>query len=249
MKVRHWILAVALLGSTVYGLSIPPAVGFREPDFARILVTHVPSAFIASFLFVASAIFGIAYQRKRDLKIDVKVAATVELGTLFAVFTMATGILFSALQWGRPWDNDPRQISFLFVLLFYIGLMALRSGFTDPIKKANVTSAYAIALLIPTIFLVFVFPRLPQVQAWSLHPTDTLQNGQLDGPYSTALLASFVALAWLAWEIYRFRLQSGLETLEQDHGNQQDPSQPGVTPDRVVRPVAVRDTHQTPDEE
>lgn len=245
MKPRHWILAVAILASTAYGLFIPNAKGFKTPELARILVTHVPCAFIATYFLVASAFFGIGYLRKKDLAKDVRIAATVEIGTIFALLTMATGIMFSYFQWGNLWENDPRQISFLLVCLFYIGLLALRSGFQDPTKKADVTAGYSAALLIPTVFLTFVFPRLPQVKQWSLHPTDTLQEGKLDGPYSIALLMSAVTLGWLAWEVYRHRVQVGYQLLEQeqDHAHLQT-DRPDTAPDGVVRPVPVRSEDQ-----
>lgn len=248
MKPRHWILAVLILASTAYGLFIPDAKGFKTPELARILVTHVPCAFIATFFLVASAIFGIGYLRNKDLKKDVRIAATVEIGTVFALLTMATGILFSYFQWGKLWENDPRQISFLLVCLFYIGLIALRSGFEDPTKKADVTAGYAAALLVPTVFLTFVFPRLPQVQQWSLHPTDTLQKGKLDGPHSIALTLSLIALGWLAWEVYRHRVQIGYRLLEQDHEHPSlQTDRPDSAPDGVVRPVAVRPEDQSTD--
>lgn len=247
MKLRHYILGVAILASTAYGLSIPDAKGFRDGTFARILLTHIPCAFLASILLTVAAWFGFRYLRTRDLRIDVKTAASVELGTIFALLTMATGLMFSHIQWGQMWQNDPRQISFLFVCLFYVGLLALRSGFKNPVKQAEVTGAYALALLLPMLFLTFVFPRLPQVEALTFHPNDTLPEFKLDGPYSTALAASFVTMAWLAVEVYRFRVAAGLALLESQNHEPLSAYRNGAAPDGVVRPVALREKDSTHD--
>jgi heme exporter protein C len=240
MKPRYWILGLVVLASTAYGLSIPDAKGFRDPSMARILLTHVPCAFLATILLTVSGWYGFRYLQKRQLEFDVKLAATVELGTIMALLTMATGLLFSQVQWGQPWQNDPRQISFLMVCLFYIGLIALRGGFSDPAKKASVTAAYALALLLPMLFLTFVFPRLPQVEELSFHPTRTIQQGQLDGPYRTALIASFLSTSWLSWEVIRFRILHGLKTLKENTHEIDDLNRPDSAPDGVVRPVRVR---------
>ena len=112
MKPRHWILGLAVLGSTAFGLMIPDAKGFRDPSLARILVTHVPCALIATLFLIAAAWFGFTYLRGRSLVTDVKVAACVEIGTIMAFLVLFTGMLFSQVMWGQWWQNDPRQISY-----------------------------------------------------------------------------------------------------------------------------------------
>lgn len=239
MKVRHWVLGLAVLGSTVYGLSIPDAEGFRNGYLAKILVTHVPCAFLASIFLLASAVYGAIYLRKGTAKFDVRGLAAVELGTVMALLTLVTGILFSWVQWGAPWQNDPRQISFLMVLLLYVALLALRSGFTDPQKRESVTAALSVAMVVPMVFLTFVFPRLPQVQKWSFHPTNTISEGRLDGAYGSALLLSMVVTGWLVWEVFAYRVRVGDELVNRDERNSAEEFGGSAAADVVVRPVAV----------
>lgn len=243
MKPRHWILGVLMAASTVYSLSIPDAKGFLNPASARMLTTHVPCAIIGTLFLCASAWFGFKYLRSGDLKQDIRLAASIELGTVMAFLTLGTGILFSKTQWGEWWQNDPRQMSYLIVCLFYSSLLAVRSGFKDPVQRAKVTSAYALALIIPNLFLTFVFPRLPQVI--TSHPNNTIVGGLSDPAYRTALWLSFAVFAWLLVEIYRWRVAFGEEELMEEESD-------GLKTDRidsagggVVRPVALHSENQT----
>jgi len=242
MKLRHWLLGVLIMATTVYGLVIPDAKGFRDGSLARILLTHVPCAFAASILLVASAWYGFRYLQTKDSKFDDRVVACVEVGTIFAGLTLATGILFSQVQWGSWWQNDPRQISFLMVFMFYIALLALRSGFQDPMKKESATASMALALLVPTLFLTFVFPRLPQVISWSFHPTNTIAKGELDGPYATGLWSSVFAMFWLAFEVSRYRIQIA-EKIRQAQNHES--SRPHSTRPRMVSRGPVSSENST----
>lgn len=237
MKIRHGILGICILATTIFGLLIPDAKGFRDGYLARILVTHVPCAFAASILLVASAWYGFKSLKSKDSKFDDRLIATVEVGTIFAGLTLATGVIFSKVQWGDWWQNDPRQISFLMVFLFYIALLALRSGFSDPSQKEKVSAAMAMALLVPMLFLTFVFPRLPQVISWSFHPTNTISKGLLDGPYSIALWSSVAVMFWLAYEVSHYRVT--IAQILRNSYNHETNSSHSTSP-RLARPVNVR---------
>ena len=236
---KFWRVAMGLFVAfaTMLAFLAPNAANFRNVMFARIMFVHVPSAMITSIALIGAAVVGVKYLRSRDIKLDAHMAASIEIAALFSVLTMLTGILFSKTQWGEWWQNDPRQLSFLMVMFFYLALMVARSAFPDIQKRAAASAGYAVALLIPALFLIFVFPRLPQIK--SFHPNDTLPKGQLDQWYGMTLLMNFVALGWVTCVLYKFRVKVGILELkggQDEHGSDHSSDSKSH---RVVRPVAL----------
>jgi heme exporter protein C len=127
--------------------------------------------------------------RSERRKWDVRAVSALELGFVFCILTMVTGMLFSLAQWGALWQWDPRQTSFLIAMLIYGAYFALRGAFSDPDRRANQAAAYMLAAMLPMVFLIFVFPRLPQIEAVSFHPSDTVMKGQLKGQYGYVTIA------------------------------------------------------------
>lgn len=239
-QIPQLLLALAVSGMLIFTFMVPDAELFMEPSLARILFTHVPCAFLASIFIVSSAVFGGLTLKKGTDIWAARMHASIELGTIFAALTMATGILFSKVQWGAWWHNDPRQTSFLIVLFFYAALMALRSAYSDRGRRDRTTASYAVALVLPAIFLMFVFPRLKFVEQKSFHPTRTIPEGQLDFAYSFGLWGTLAVLGWLALTIFslRKRVELAERALDDNYGHDETGSR-GSAADGVVRPVAV----------
>lgn len=216
MKLATVLFTILFGLALVYGFFVPDAKGFNQPGMARIVFYHVPSAFISSYFIGLSAFFGWKYLKTKKKDVAVRLHSAVDLGTIFALSTMLTGIIFSRVQWNAWWSNDPRQVSFLIVLLIYLALLGLRSSMTDFSQKAKVCSGYAVVALLPAIFLTFVFPRLPQVKQWSFHPSDTIPKNELDSWYSLGLYGHLAVIAFGAWIVYQLSVKTGLIELKKE---------------------------------
>ncbi len=223
MNWKTLVFVLGCIGAVVYGLTAPPAESFANPDMARILFFHLPCAFVTTGLIVHSAWLGMRFLQTRDHGFDARNAAATELALLFAALTMASGIVFSRVQWGAWWQNDPRQTSFLMVLLLCGAGVAIRGGLADEQKTAKATAAYSVATVLPMLFLIFVLPRI----LFSFHPSDTLIRGELDGAYWFGVLYGLVLLIWAARYLYVKRYEKRL--LPDD----------GDSDGAVVRPVPV----------
>ena len=223
---------------TVWGYTIPPAAQFPEPDLARILFFHLPCAIWTSLLVFWAPYLAVRLLMDKKMHWDVRCTAAQEIGFLYGLLTMATGILFSKVQWGAWWSWDPRQTSFLFVLLIYGAYFVLRAAIGDEVKRAANSAAYCIATTLPILFLIFVLPRLPQV--FSLHPSNTLVDRQLKGDYLNVFLAMLVLFGVLTVWLYNLRVRAGLAelALENVNGNLEDRGG-RAAPTGVVRPIPV----------
>jgi heme exporter protein C len=167
-------VGLAMAGIVVWTFVTPDTAGLVSPSLGRIIFWHLQPAFLATAFFIAGAWFGLVYLRRRERHFDMRSAAANEIGLLMAVYVMVSGIIFARVQWGEYWSWDPRQTSYLMVLLMYFSYFILRSTFKDPEKRASNAAGYALAGLIPVLFLTFVFPRLGLNKGLSMHPDDAL---------------------------------------------------------------------------
>lgn len=203
-------LAVAI--GVVASYLVPDAPAFQRPELARIFFWHFPCPMLASILLMLGA-----YQSVRcllstgraRLEWDLRARTSLEIGYMFCLLTMATGIVFSLAQWNAWWQWDPRQTSFLYVLLLYAAYFGLRGAYSDPERRSAIASAYAAFSILPALFLIFVYPRLPQISEKSFHPTDSIMGGNIKGWYAVVIVYVLTLVCILTVWLYRLAIRAG----------------------------------------
>jgi len=133
----------------------------------RIIIMHVPTAWLATLAFGISALYSALYLRRRRPGDDDRALAAVEQGFLFAILATATGSIFAKVVWGSFWNWDPRETSILVLLLIYGAYFALRSAIDDTERRQQLAAAYAVLAFVTVPLLIFVIPRWAES---SLHP-------------------------------------------------------------------------------
>ena len=158
-------------------------------ESARIVIFHVPTAWVGTLAFLISCITSVMYLWKRQPIDDIRASVSAALGLVFCTLATITGAVFAKIMWGAYWNWDPRQTSITFLLLIYAAYFALRGAIQDPEQRATLAAVYAILAFVTVPFLMFVVPRI----YWSLHP-DTIINtrgvNEFDSRYTWVLLAS-----------------------------------------------------------
>lgn len=211
---------------------------FQRPDLARIFFWHFPCPMIASWLLLQGAWYSYRSIQTKTLLADAKAHSTLKVGFLFCLLTMASGIVFSKSEWGAWWQWDPRQTSFLLVILLYGAYFVVRGAYQEAERKAAFASAYVMAATLPAMFLIFVFPRLPQVSTDSLHPTDAVLGGHIHGGYAVVIWLTLIVASVLA--VWLYRIQMRLATIEITLNNYElEISRGGTAHAPVVRPVRL----------
>jgi len=148
-------------------LYVPAIPGFGATgETARIIVYHVPAAWIAVLAYLMSTVHSVAYLVTRDPSRDRRAVVNAELGTVFCLLATVTGAIWSRAAWGMYWNWDPRQTSIAVLLLIYASYFVLRGALSDAARRARLSAVYAILAFVTVPFLVFVVPRVFP----SLHP-------------------------------------------------------------------------------
>ncbi len=158
-------------------LVVPQYVGLG--DTGRIIIMHVPTAWVTSIAFAVSAFYSIRYLRSRRPADDAYALASAEAGFVFCALATITGAIFAQIVWGVFWNWDPRETSILVLLLIYAAYFALRSSIDDMERRRRLAAAYNIFAGITMPFLLFIAPR---VSDSTLHPNCAfLPGGKCEG--------------------------------------------------------------------
>ena len=237
--IRGPILLIGIPLATFHASLVPDAKNFLYPEFARIFFWHFPCPMMATLTVCTGLYFSCKYLATRDEKWDVRAASSHEMAMIFIILTMISGIFFSRIQWNAWWQNDPRQVSFLLVTVFYLAYFVIRVAFTDQEKRASNAAAFAIAAFLPFMFLTFVYPRLPQII--NNHPNDTIMGGNLKGGYAWVTIELLILVSMIANWIYELRSRAGVLELEVEKYGDIQNTRSSTTDTPVVRRISVSD--------
>jgi heme exporter protein C len=183
---RFTRIADRILPFAAVGAALALAIGFylalfvSPPDYqqgesVRIMYVHVPSAWMALFIYVAIAVASAVALIWRHPLADLAARASSPVGAGFAFLTLVTGSLWGRPMWGTWWEWDGRLTSMLILFFLYLGHMALMNAFEDSQRGHRAAAILALVGVVNIPIIKF------SVDWWStLHqPASVLR---LDGP-------------------------------------------------------------------
>lgn len=141
-----WLFGLTVL-FTGWGLYealfvVPP--DYQQGESYRILFVHVPSAWMALFIYVVMAVAGLIGLVWRMKVAEIVAMSCAPIGAAFTFVTLATGSLWGKPMWGTWWEWDARLTSELFLLFLYLGVMGLYAAIEDRRKAARAAALLAL---------------------------------------------------------------------------------------------------------
>ena len=140
-----FIAIIALFSGLYFGLFDSPK-DYQQGDAVRIMYVHVPSAWLASFLYFSLAISCVFYLVWKHPLADLVSSSIAPIGALFSALTLVTGSLWGKPMWGTWWVWDARLTSMLVLFFFYLGYILLSNAFERKIDGSKTASVLAIAV-------------------------------------------------------------------------------------------------------
>lgn len=174
----------------------------------RNIYYHVSLWFAMILLYLVSAIKSVQFLRTGSIQFDEQSKSLAEVGTLFGLLGLVTGMLWAAFTWGTFWSFDVKQNMSAVAILIYLAYFILRSSIEDLDKQARIAAAYNIFAFVALIPLIFVVPRLTD----SLHPGNggnpALGSDDLDNTmrlvFYPAVVGWILMGLWIANIVYRY---------------------------------------------
>jgi heme exporter protein C len=175
-------LAAALAVAGLYvGFFVAPT-DFQQGESYRIIFIHVPSAWMAMFLYVVMAFWagvGLVFNTRLSAMMASAIAPT---GALMAFVALWTGALWGRPTWGAYWVWDARLTSTLILLFLYLGFIALHAAIDDPRRADRAAAVLALVGVVNVPIIYF------SVQWWN-----TLHQGASIKPGGTTMAAPMLA--------------------------------------------------------
>ncbi len=190
-----FIAIIALFSGLYFGLFDSPK-DYQQGDAVRIMYVHVPSAWLASFLYFSLAISCVFYLVWKHPLADLVSSSIAPIGVLFSALTLITGSLWGKPMWGTWWVWDARLTSMLVLFFFYLGYILLNNAFERKIDGSKTASVLAIVGLINLPIVKF------SVDWWhTLHqPASIIKFGgpSIDEKMLLPLSLMFLALSFFS---------------------------------------------------
>jgi len=207
----------AVIAAAIYGLFVVPA-DLNQGDAQRVMYVHVASAWLAYASFGVTALAGIGYLWRRDLRFDAVALAGAEVGVMFTAFAIWGGMMWGKPVWGVYWQwEDPRLTTTALLLALYVGYLLLRRLTDDPARRAARAAVVGLiaAVDIPIVHFSVIWWRGLHQGPTFLSP-DTILNPPAPVPFRIALfgmLAAFTLVwGWLLIRRYQLaRLEAQIE--------------------------------------
>jgi heme exporter protein C len=145
-RVLPWSTAAAgilIVLGLFYGLYDSP-MDYLQKNSVRIMYVHVPSAWMALFIYTfiaAASAVGLIW---RHPLADIAAKAAAPIGAGFTFVCLVSGSLWGRPTWGTYWVWDARLTSVLVLFFLYLGYMALWEAFDDPNRAARAAAILAL---------------------------------------------------------------------------------------------------------
>lgn len=198
-------LMVAAVGAMLLDVVLtfavaPDAALFSARLTSRIFYYHVPSAWIAYLAFAVTAAASLWQLRRGDAKSDAVALASAEVGVLFALIAMVSGVAWSAVEFSGSYRaiQDPTVLGLGVVILSYLAYLALRSGVEERSRRRRLAAVFGVLAFIGVPLSYFAIKA-------SVHPDFTRPEESLDPELGVILLYSTVAFTLLYAALARVR--------------------------------------------
>ena len=167
----------------------------------KIFYVHMPVALVSFLALVFAGYYALRYLLSKNLYFDVRSRICAEITLLFALCTMATGVLWTRFEWGVFWTWDARLTTYLMLLLVLLAYFTLRTYLKEASKRARLSAVLCLLVLIDVPICFMVTRLIPT----SIHPV-VLREGAMSASVALCVAICLCGMITLAFGLYFLRL-------------------------------------------
>ncbi|PKQ70633.1 cytochrome c biogenesis protein CcsA [Raineya orbicola] len=216
-----WVTIVFLVYAVIAGflVDIPRLQTGNLDHTARNLYFHVPMWFGMVFVLTLSVVHSVLYLRKNQEISNLKAVSFAEVGVLYGMLGLITGMVWGKFTWGDFLPRDVKIYGAAVAMLIYLAYFILRSAIENKEQAARISAVYNIFAYAVYIPLIFVMPRLYD----SIHPGNGGNpgfnaydlNGNMRMVFYPAVIGFLGLALWIATLRTRVRvLEQALQVAE-----------------------------------
>jgi heme exporter protein C len=177
----------------------------------KVFYFHVASGWAGMASFLVATVFAALFLARREQRYDLLSQAGVEVGLVFSLINILTGMIWARPIWGTWWTWDPRLTTVAIMEMIYLAYLLLRASLENSEKKARLAAVYAIVgfTSVPLTFIsIRIFRTIhPVIMGGGVGISSGLSMSAAMQPAFYSSLAAFSLLAAvLIWHRYRLGL-------------------------------------------
>ncbi len=180
------LAAAGVLGALILILFFTPEEA-QMGAVQKVFYFHVSSAWAGMLSFVIAAGAGALYLAKRELRWDWLSLASIEVGIMFGLAAILSGMIWAQPIWNTWWVWEPRLTTTAIMELIYLAYFILRGALNTPEAQARLGAVYAIVSVI-TVPLTFFSIRLYR----TIHPVVFVSGGSTAFTMSPRMWTAFI---------------------------------------------------------
>lgn len=191
LKFLDFLCLILVLGALVLILFFTPTERVMG-SVQKVFYFHVSAAWAGMLSFLLAAVSGGIYLSTRKQKWDWLSLSSIEVGLVFGLIAILSGMIWAQPIWNTWWVWDPRLTTTAIMELIYLAYFILRSSLNTPESQARLGAVYAIVSA-ATVPLTFFSIRLFR----TIHPVVIAAGGSGGSAFNMTprmLLAFFVSL-------------------------------------------------------
>ena len=181
------LAAAGVLGALILILFFTPEEA-QMGAVQKVFYFHVAAAWAGMLSFVIAAVAGALYLAKRELRWDWLSLASIEVGLMFGLAAILSGMIWAQPIWNTWWVWEPRLTTTAIMELIYLAYFILRGALNTPEAKARLGAVFAIVSVI-TVPLTFFSIRLYR----TIHPVVFVSGGSTAFTMSPRMWTAFIA--------------------------------------------------------
>ncbi len=168
-------LTAVLIAAGLYLAFFVAPPDYQQGESVRIMYVHVPSAWMALFVYISIAAASAVALIWRHPLADLVAKASAPIGASFTFLALLTGSLWGKPMWGTWWVWDARLTSVLVLFFLYLGHMAIMNAFEDQLRGYRAAAVLALIGFVNVPIIHF------SVEWWNtLHQPSSMLR--MDGP-------------------------------------------------------------------
>ncbi len=114
---------------------------YQQSDAVRIMYIHVPSAWMAMFLYACCGGAALTFIVWKHTLAELFLRAALPVGACATAICLVTGMLWGQPMWGTWWVWDARLTSVLVLMFLYVAIIALTGAFDRP-EHGSIAAAW-----------------------------------------------------------------------------------------------------------
>mgnify|MGYP003964172237 FL=1 len=172
-------------------------IDISQGPVAKTVFIHVPLAWCSMIAIIIVAFSSIYYLFSKKIFWDNLAQSTAEVGVMFGVLALISGIIWAKPIWGVWWTGEAKLTTTLILILIYAAYILFRSLYTNSIQMKNIAAIIAVIGAIDSPIIYFAANLWQEAHPVTVIGPLSREESSFGADYGITLLVSVIAFTLL----------------------------------------------------